>query len=72
MPNNIPGRLILLSALGLLVASCQSKEYDDTWAQCQASAVEGLEKEDPQTDQRTSDLEDSIRACMEEKGFKVW
>ena len=71
MLNTIPGRLLLLSALALLVASCQSKEYDDAWAQCHAGAVEGLETEDPQQGQRTSDLEDAIRACMTEKGFEV-
>jgi hypothetical protein len=69
--HKIQSRLVLLSAMGLLIASCQqhSSAYDDAWAQCEASAIEALETEDPQQGQASSDREEAIRACMAEKGF---
>jgi hypothetical protein len=71
MPGNIYRNIILLLALTPLTVACQghSKAYDDAWAQCEASAIEGLETEDPTQGQLSSDREDAIRQCMTDKGF---
>jgi hypothetical protein len=69
MPKNILIGLSLLSALALLVSCQQSSARDDAFAECEASAIEAVEAQDPDPDQRATFREQHIRECMADKGF---
>lgn len=70
MPSNVHRTIIMLFALSPLVVACQHPPgYDDAWSQCQAEAVEAMERAEPDPDQRTTFQEQYIRDCMTKQGF---
>lgn len=64
---------IMLAALPLLAAGCakHSQAWDDAWAQCQGEAEQAMETAEPDTDQRSTFMQNYSNECMTKKGFKV-